>query len=138
MPGGDPLHDCAPSMKRLCASHCIVFEPDLACRRILESALASLYWTVAVVESLSDVKAGLPGPWATLLAIESGDPAALDAVREIRSAAANVVICVLLDEHAPPYDQQVAHAGADSVFAKPVHEKEIVEALVAGFMARRP
>jgi len=118
-------------------THCIIFEPDLSCRQTLESALASLYWTVAIAETLSDVAARLPGPWAVLLAIESGDTLAIDGVRDIRGAAPDAVICVLVDELSPDFDRQVADAGADTVFAKPVQETEIVEALVAGFMARR-
>jgi hypothetical protein len=114
-------------MKALCASHCIVFEPDLACRRILESALANLYWTVAVVESLSDVKAGLPGPWATLLAIESGDPAAKSARSERRHLRP-------ARRHRP---RPTGGMPGSSVSPNRCM-KEIVEALVAGFMARRP
>lgn len=81
--------------------------------------------------------AHLPGPWAVMLAIESGDPAALDLIRDIRNRSSDVVICVLLDELSPHYDRQVAEAGASSLFAKPVGESEIVEALVAGFMSRQ-
>lgn len=117
-------------------THCIIFEPDPACRETLENALASLYWTVALAQTLPDVTRQLPGPWAVLLAIESGDPAALEAVRDIRETAPNAVICVLVDELSPDFDSQVGNAGADTVFAKPVQETEIVEALVTGFMAR--
>lgn len=118
-------------------THCIIFEPDVACRRTLENALASLYWTIAFAGTLPDVAGHLPGPWAVLLAVESGDPAALEAVRNIREAAPDAVICVLVDELSPDFDGQVGDAGADTVFAKPVQETEIVEALVTGFMARR-
>lgn len=118
-------------------THCIIFEPDPSCRRILESALASLYWRVAIAETMPDVTASLPGPWAVLLATESGDPETLEAIRHMREAAPNAVICVLVDELSPDFDRQIAHAGADTVFVKPVQETEIVEALVTGFMARR-
>ncbi len=118
-------------------THCIIFEPDPTCRETLEGALASLYWRSAHADSLSGVAARLPGPWAVLAAIESGDVAALEAIREMRAVAAGIVICVLLDEHSPRFDAQVLEAGADMVFAKPVTETEIVEAVVAGFLARR-
>lgn len=119
-------------------THCIILEPDPLCRRVLENALASLYWTVAIAETIPDVAMRLPGPWAVVLATESGDPETLEAVRAIREAAPNAVICVLVDELSPDFDRQIAQAGADTVFVKPVQETEIVEALVAGFMARRP
>lgn len=118
-------------------THCIIFEPDPSCRQVLTSALASLYWTARFADTAAGVMSALPGPWAVVLAIESGDPAALDMIREIRLLAPGVVICALLDELSPHYDRQVAKAGASSLFSKPVGETEIVEALVAGFMSRR-
>jgi DNA-binding response OmpR family regulator len=118
-------------------THCIIFEPDPSCRSILEDALASLHWSVRIAHSPEDMVAALPGPWAVLLAIESGDPSALDLIREIRGANPLIVICALLDELSPQYDRQVIDAGASSLFAKPVAETEIVEALVAGFVSRR-
>ena len=84
-----------------------------------------------------DVISALPGPWAVVLAVESGDPSALDLIREIRNISPGIVICALLDELSPQYDGQISEAGANSLFAKPVGETEIVEALVAGFMSRR-
>lgn len=118
-------------------THCIIFEPDLSCRQILESALASIYWTVAFVESLSEIVSPTHVPWAVLLAVESGDLGAVESIRDIRAEGADVLICVLVDEMSPDFDRQVTEAGADSVFAKPVQEKEIVEALVSGFLSRR-
>ena len=118
-------------------THGIIFEPDSQCRPLLESALASLYWTVATADSLAEVAEMLPGPWATVLAVESGDLAAVEAIRELRRTAPSTAICVLVDELSPDFDRQLYVAGVDSVFAKPVQEAEIVEALVAGFMARR-
>jgi len=118
-------------------THGIIFEPDPLCRPLLESALASLYWTVATANSLSEVADLLPGPWATVVAVESGDVQALETLRELRRAAPATVICVLVDELSPDFDHQLYVAGVDAVFAKPVQEAEIVEALVAGFMARR-
>ncbi|MEQ1608149.1 MAG: hypothetical protein ABL956_04140 [Hyphomonadaceae bacterium] len=118
-------------------THCIIFEPDLSCRQTLESALASIYWTVAFVESLSDIFLPTNAPWAFLLAVESGDLGAVESIRDIRANGTDVVICVLVDEISPDFDRQVTEAGADSVFAKPVQEKEIVEALVSGFLSRR-
>lgn len=118
-------------------THCIIFEPDPACRQTLEGALASLYWRSDHADSLPGVAARLPGPWAVLAAIESGDIAALESVREMRALAAGVVICILLDEHSPRFDAQVLEAGADMVFAKPVTKTEIVGAVVDGFLARR-
>jgi DNA-binding response OmpR family regulator len=118
-------------------THGIIFEPDLECRPLLESALASLYWSVALADSLEDVAKMLPGPWASVLAIESGDVVALDAIRGLRRIAPATVLCVLVDELSPEFDRQLHIAGVDAVFAKPVQEAEIVEALVAGFMARR-
>jgi DNA-binding response OmpR family regulator len=114
-------------------THCIIFEPDPLCRRMLESALASLYWTTRTANALADVAGMLPGPWAVLIAIESGDPAALEAIREIKALAPATVVCALLDEHSPDFDKQLAEAGANSVFAKPVAEPEIVAAVVTGF-----
>lgn len=118
-------------------AHCIIFEPDPACCKIVEDALASLHWSSARALFPEGIVACLPGPWAVMLAIESGDPAALDLLRRIREVAPDVVICALLDELSPHYDRQVAAAGANSVFAKPVSETEIMEALVKGFMLRR-
>jgi DNA-binding response OmpR family regulator len=118
-------------------AHGIIYEPDLECRRVLQAALASLYWSVRLADSLDHVAGFLPGPWACVVAIESGDLAALETVRGLRSASPELAICALVDEASPDFDRQLAEAGADTVFAKPVHESEIVEALVAGFMARR-
>jgi CheY-like chemotaxis protein len=118
-------------------THGIIYEPDPAWRPLLESALASLYWTVATVDSLAEVADFLPGPWAAVLAIESGDIGALEAIRALRKAAPGTVLCVLVDELAPDFDRQLHVAGVDAVFAKPVQEREIVEALVEGFMMRR-
>jgi DNA-binding response OmpR family regulator len=118
-------------------THGIIYEPDAQCRPLLESALASLYWTVTTANSLAEVADLLPGPWATVLAVESGDVDAVDAIRELRRSAPSTAICVLVDELSPDFDRQLYIAGVDAVFAKPVEEKEIVEALVAGFMARR-
>ncbi len=127
-----------PSLGRSAGvTHCIIFEPDPSCREVLANALASLYWTVRFADSGAEVISALPGPWAVVLAIESGDPGALDLIREIGSLSPSTVICALLDELSPQYDGQVEEAGARSLFAKPVAETEIVEALVAGFMARR-
>ncbi len=67
---------------------------------------------------------------AVLVAIESGDTAALEAVREIRGAALNADHLRAGGRHSPDFDTQVGEAGADTVFAKPVPETEIVEALV--------
>jgi DNA-binding response OmpR family regulator len=118
-------------------AHGIIFEPDPQYRPLLESALASLYWTVATADSLSEVAELLPGPWATVVAIESGDVQALEILRGLRKSAPATAICVLVDELSPDFDHQLYVAGVDAVFAKPVQEAEIVEALVAGFMARR-
>ncbi len=118
-------------------THGIIFEPDPVCRSVLEAAFASLHWSVAAADSLGDITIRLPGPWAILLAVESGDIGPVDAIRGFREAAPGTVICVLVDEHSPDFDSQLRTAGADNVFAKPVQEKEIVEAVVAGFMARR-
>jgi DNA-binding response OmpR family regulator len=118
-------------------THCIIFEPDPSCRQTLEKALASLYWTVAVADSFPDVATNLPGPWAVLLAIDSGDLLALETIREIRTASSDIVICILVDELAPEFDRQVIDAGADTLFVKPVEESEIVRAVVDGFLARR-
>jgi DNA-binding response OmpR family regulator len=118
-------------------THGIIFEPDPACRRILESALASLYWSVAIADSLTEVADLLPGSWAAVLAMESGDLASLEIVRGLRHATPGTAFCVLVDEHSPDFDRQLHIAGVDAVFAKPVQEKEIVEALVAGLMTRR-
>lgn len=118
-------------------THCIIFEPDPSCRQTLEGALASLYWRVAHVDALAGAIDKLPGPWAILATVESGDVGALDIICELRVAGPDVVICVLVDELSPPYDRQILEAGADTVFAKPVSETEIVEAVVAGFLARR-
>ena len=118
-------------------AHGIIFEPDPAWRPMLESALASLYWTVASADSLAEVAGYLPGPWAAVLAIESGDVAALEEIRGLRETAPATVLCVLVDELAPDFDRQLHIAGVDAVFAKPVQEEEIVEALVEGFMTRR-
>jgi DNA-binding response OmpR family regulator len=118
-------------------THGIIFEPDPVYRPLLESALASLYWTVATANSLAEVADLLPGPWATVLAVESGDVDAIEAIRVLRKTAPSTAICVLVDEFSPDFDRQLHIAGVDSVFAKPVEEAEIVEALVAGFMARR-
>lgn len=117
--------------------HGIIFEPDPALRPLLERALASLYWTVAVANSLTEVADFLPGPWAAVVAVESGDIEALEEIRGLRRTAPGTVLCVLVDEHAPDFDRQLHVAGVDAVFAKPVQEKEIVEALVEGFMTRR-
>lgn len=117
--------------------HCIILEPDLACRQILENALASLHWAVGMADTPAEIVSMLPGPWAVLLAIESGDPVALETVCDTRRAGPDTVICALLDEHSPDFDRQLAEAGADSIFAKPVTETEIVEAVVAGFMRHR-
>jgi DNA-binding response OmpR family regulator len=117
--------------------HGIIFEPDPAWRPTIENALASLYWTVTVADSLADVADLLPGPWAAVLAIESGDVAALESVRALRKTAPDTVLCVLVDELSPDFDRQLLDAGVDAVFAKPVQENEIVEALVDGFMRRR-
>jgi CheY-like chemotaxis protein len=118
-------------------THGIIFEPDPALRPMLESALASLYWTVAIADSLAEVAGFLPGPWAAVLAVESGDVTALEEIRALRQAAPGTVLCVLVDELAPDFDRQLHVAGVDAVFAKPVQEAEIVEALVEGFMTRR-
>ena len=118
-------------------THGIIFEPDPGCRPLLESALASLYWSVTTADSLEDVAKLLPGPWATVLSIESGDVGALEQIRGLRRLAPATAICVLVDEFSPDFDRQLHIAGVDAVFAKPVQEAEIVEALVAGFMARR-
>ncbi len=117
--------------------HCIILEPDPQTRRVLENALASLHWGVAHADSPEELTSRLPGPWAVVLAIESGDPAALDLIRELRGLSPDIVVCALMDELSPQYDQQVQEAGANSIFAKPVSETEIVEALVAGFMQGR-
>ena len=71
------------------------------------------------------------------MAIESGDLSALETIRELRKVAPGTAFCVLVDEHSPDFDRQLHIAGVDAVFAKPVQETEIIEALVAGFMARR-
>jgi len=118
-------------------THGIIFEPDPEYRPLLERALASLYWTVATAESLAEVTDLLPGPWAAVLAVESGDVAALETIRELRKLAPATALCVLVDELSPDFDRQLHVAGVDAVFAKPVQEAEIVEALVSGFMARR-
>jgi DNA-binding response OmpR family regulator len=118
-------------------THGIIFEPDPDCRPVLEAALASLYWNVRTADSLEEVATLLPGPWAAILAVESGDIAAIDAIRDLRKSAPSTAICVLTDEASPEFDRQLHIAGVDAVFAKPVQETEIVEALVAGFMARR-
>ena len=118
-------------------THGIIFEPDPLCRQTLEAALASLYWSITTAETLAEVEGLLPGPWAALVAIESGDVAALEAIRNMREAAPGIVICALVDEHSPDFDRQLEAAGASTVFAKPVAETEIVQAVVAGFMARR-
>lgn len=118
-------------------THGVIFEPDPECRPLLENALASLYWTVVNADSLDQVADLLPGPWAAVLAVESGDPAALDVIRTLRKSAPATALCVLVDELSPDFDRQLYVAGVDAVFAKPVQEREIVEALVAGFMARR-
>ncbi len=118
-------------------THGIIYEPDPAWRPMLETALASLYWTVATADSLTEVARFLPGPWAAVLAIESGDIGALEEIRDLREVAPGTVLCVLVDELAPDFDRQLHVAGVDAVFAKPVQEREIVEALVEGFMARR-
>jgi DNA-binding response OmpR family regulator len=118
-------------------THGVIFEPDPQCRPLIESALASLYWTVATADSLSEVAELVPGPWATVVAVESGDVQALEILRGLRKSAPATAICVLVDEFSPDFDHQLYVAGVDAVFAKPVQEAEIVEALVAGFMARR-
>ena len=118
-------------------THGIIFEPDPDCRPVLEAALASLYWSVKSADSLEEVASLLPGPWAAILAVESGDIAAVEAIRDLRKSAPSTAICVLVDEASPQFDRQLHVAGVDQVFAKPVQETEIVEALVAGFMARR-
>jgi DNA-binding NarL/FixJ family response regulator len=118
-------------------THGIIFEPDTAWRPLLERALASLYWTVANAGSLEEVGDILPEAWAAVLAVESGDLDALEAVRQLRKIAPSAALCVLVDELSPEFDRQLYVAGVDAVFAKPVQETEIVEALVAGFMARR-
>lgn len=118
-------------------THGVIFEPDPTCRPLLESALASLYWTVTTADSLDQVADLLPGPWAAVLAVESGDPDALDIIRTLRKSAPATALCVLVDELSPDFDRQLYIAGVDAVFSKPVEEREIVEALVAGFMARR-
>lgn len=118
-------------------THGIIYEPDTAWRPLLESALASLYWTTATADSLEEVANTLSGSWATVLAIESGDIQALETIRRLRKTAQSTVICVLVDELSPEFDRQLYIAGVDAVFAKPIQETEIVEALVAGFMARR-
>jgi DNA-binding response OmpR family regulator len=118
-------------------THGVIFEPDQQCRPVLEAALASLYWSVVTTDSLSEVATHLPGPWAMILAVESGDIAAIDEIRDLRKLAPSTAICVLVDEASPEFDRQLHIAGVDQVFAKPVQETEIVEALVAGFMARR-
>ncbi len=118
-------------------THCIILEPDPQTRRVLENALASLHWRVMHASSPVEVTSMLQGPWAVVLAIESGDPAALDLIREIRAVSPDIVVCALMDELSPHYDRQVEEAGANSIFAKPVSETEIVEALVAGFMRGR-
>ncbi|MFT3724323.1 MAG: hypothetical protein QM773_12110 [Hyphomonadaceae bacterium] len=99
--------------------------------------MASLHWGVTHASSSAEVTDKLHGPWAVVLAIESGDPAALDLIREIRGVSPDIVVCALMDELSPHYDRQVEEAGANSIFAKPVFETEIVEALVAGFMRRQ-
>lgn len=118
-------------------THGVVFEPDPDCRPVIEAALASLYWSVRTADSLEEVATLLPGPWAAILAVESGDIAAVEAIRNLRKSAPSTAICVLVDEASPQFDRQLLAAGVDQVFAKPVQETEIVEALVAGFMARR-
>ena len=118
-------------------THGVIFEPDPKYRPLLESALASLYWTVTAADSLDQVAELLPGPWAAVLAVESGDPGALELIRTLRKSAPATALCVLVDELSPDFDRQLYIAGVDAVFAKPVQEREIVEALVAGFMARR-
>ncbi|HEX5006569.1 MAG TPA: hypothetical protein VFV70_05620 [Hyphomonadaceae bacterium] len=118
-------------------THGIIFEPDPTWRPMLEKALASLYWTVASANSLAEVAGFLPGPWAVVLAIESGDVAAVEEIRALREIAPRTVFCILVDELAPDFDRQLHIAGVDAVFAKPVQEDEIVEALVEGFMTRR-
>jgi len=117
-------------------THGIIFEPDPDCRPVLEAALASLYWSVKSADSLEQVAGLLPGPWAAILAVESGDVEAIEAIRDLRKPP-STAICVLVDEASPQFDRQLYVAGVDQVFAKPVQETEIVEALVAGFMARR-
>jgi DNA-binding response OmpR family regulator len=118
-------------------THGVIYEPDHQCREILEAALASLYWSVVAADSLSEAARHLPGPWAMILAVESGDIGAVDTIRDLRKLAPSTAICVLVDEASPEFDRQLHIAGVDQVFAKPVQETEIVEALVAGFMARR-
>jgi CheY-like chemotaxis protein len=118
-------------------THGIIFEPDPAWRPLLQNALSSLYWKVATADSLAEVAEFLPGPWAAVVAVESGDVVALEAIRALRKAAPGTVLCVLVDELAPDFDRQLRVAGVDAVFAKPVQEEEIVEALVEGFMTRR-
>lgn len=118
-------------------THGIIFEPDPAWRPLLESALASLYWTVATADSLEEVGDRLPAAWAAVLAVESGDLDAVETLRRLRKCAPTAALCVLVDELSPEFDRQLYVAGVDAVFAKPVQETEIVEALVAGFMARR-
>jgi DNA-binding response OmpR family regulator len=118
-------------------THGIIFEPDPECRPLLERALASLYWSVISVNSLAEVANLLPGPWAAVLAVESGDVDAAEAIRKLRKAAPSTTLCVLVDELSPDFDRQLYVVGVDAVFAKPVEEREIVEALVAGFMSRR-
>jgi DNA-binding NarL/FixJ family response regulator len=86
---------------------------------------------------LAEVADHLPGPRATVLAVESGDVEAVEAIRTLRQSAPSTTICVLVDEHSPDFDRQLHIAGVDVVFAKPVQEAEIVEALVTGFMARQ-
>lgn len=118
-------------------THGIIFEPDMQYRPLLESALASLYWSFSTADSLAEVANLLPGPWAAVLAVESGDVGAVEAIRELRRIAPKTALCVLVDELSPDFDRQLHIAGVDAVFAKPVQEAEIVEALVAGFTARR-
>ncbi len=77
-------------------------EPDQQCRPVLGAALASLYWSVVTTDSLSEVATHLPGPWAMILAVESGRHRR-DRKRSATCASSppSTAICVLVDEASP-------------------------------------
>lgn len=117
--------------------HAIFLEPDADYRALLDRVFGGLHWACSPIDSLEEAEARIPGAWAAVLSLESGDVASLDRLRALQRLSPETVICVLIDELYPDFDRQLRAAGVDAVICKPVQEREIVEALVAGFTARR-
>ncbi len=117
--------------------HAIILEPDPEILGMLDRVFAGLHWSSMTVPGLDEAAEKIAGSWAAVLSVESGDLHALDRIHTLHAIAPETVICVLVDELYPDFDRQLRGAGVDAIIAKPVKEREIVEALVSGFTTRR-